>query len=250
VTLPIVVSRPVEKDDSGKNLGQDNLLASPWHTALVVLLLGLYAYWGTIRAARAQAGLGPSRPAMYLRTVFFELLFLGIVIVGVKLRGASLEAVWGQRWSSIGQVFRDLGLGICLLFLSTMLVSIIGGHQRVGAANQSINYLLPRSSVEMALWMLVSITAGICEEAIYRGYLQRQLGALTRNAWVGILLSAAAFGSAHLYQGLQRASVIAVAALLFGWFAQWRKTVRPGMFAHALQDGIAPLLLKMMRGSG
>ena len=41
--------------------------------------------------------------------------------------------------------------------------------------------------------------------------------------------------------------MIAVSGILFGWFAEWRKTVRPGMFAHALQDEIAPLLMKLAR---
>jgi len=247
MSLPILVNKPVEKDDSGSNIPRANLLASPWHTVFVLLVLGLYAYGATIRAARAQAGLGPSRPTMYLRTIFFELLFLGIVVAGVKLRGGSLQSVLGQRWKSVGQVAVDLGLGIGLLILSTLLAPILGGHQNAGAANQSVQFLLPETSLEMALWMLLSITAGICEEAIYRGYLQRQLGALTRNAWVGIVISAAAFGGAHLYQGVRRAAVIAVSGVLFGWFAEWRKTVRPGMFAHALQDGIAPLLLKVAR---
>ena len=247
MSLPILVNKPVEKDDSGSDIPRAYLLASPWHTVFVLLVLGLYAYWATIRAARAQAGLGPSRPTMYLRTIFFELLFLGIVVAGVKLRGGSLQSVLGQRWKSVGQVFADLGLGIGLLILSTLLVSILGGHQNAGAANQSVQFLLPLTSLETGLWMLLSITAGICEEAIYRGYLQRQLGALTRNVWVGIAISAAAFGGAHLYQGVRRATVIAVSGVLFGWFAEWRKTVRPGMFAHALQDGIAPLLLKVAR---
>jgi membrane protease YdiL (CAAX protease family) len=46
---------------------------------------------------------------------------------------------------------------------------------------------------------------------------------------------------------VRRAAVIAVSGVLFGWFAEWRKTVRPGMFAHALQDGIAPLLLRIAK---
>jgi membrane protease YdiL (CAAX protease family) len=97
------------------------------------------------------------------------------------------------------------------------------------------------------MWIALSITAGVCEEAIYRGYLQCQFNALTRSVPTGIFLSAAAFGAAHAYQGLQRASVIAASALLFGLLAQKRGTVRPGMIAHSLQDAVAPLLVKHMR---
>jgi membrane protease YdiL (CAAX protease family) len=64
----------------------------------------------------------------------------------------------------------------------------------------------------------------------------------SRTVFIGILISGAAFGAAHAYQGLQRAFVIGVSAVLFGLFAQWRGTVRPGMFAHFLQDAIAPVI--------
>src|SRR5437879_11984608 len=102
VSLPILVNKPGEpgeKDESANGSPGEklHLLASPWHTVFLLLVLGLYAYWATIRAARAQAGLGPSRPTMYLRTIFFELIFLGIVLAGVKLRGASLQRVMRSR---------------------------------------------------------------------------------------------------------------------------------------------------------
>jgi hypothetical protein len=177
----------------------------------------------------------------------FELLFLAIVIFGVRLRGSSLQTIFGRRWHSLGQMFRDLGLGVALLLASTLLVSILSGHQRGEPPDQSIGYLMPQTSFEMLLWIAVSLTAGICEEAVYRGYFQRQFIALTRSAPLGILISAVAFGAAHTYQGLQRAFVIAAAAILSGLLAYWRDTVRPGMFAHTLQDAIAPSLLKLMR---
>jgi hypothetical protein len=47
----------------------------------------------------------------------------------------------------------------------------------------------------------VAITAGICEEIVYRGYLQRQLSAFTGSLPIAVCLQAAIFGAAHLYQG-------------------------------------------------
>jgi len=198
------------------------------------------------QAAQDRAGTGPGRAVLYGRILFFELLFLGIVIVGVRLRGVSLQTIFGKRWQSVKEVLRDLGLGICLLVLSTIVGSLLGGHQRGGAPDQAIAHLIPQTSLELVLWMLVSLAAGICEEAVYRGYLQRQFSALCRNVPAGIVLSAAAFGAGHLYQGIVRAAVIAVSGVLFGWFAYWRKSLRPGMVAHTLQDAVAPLLLRAM----
>jgi len=224
-----------------------SLIASPWHTVIVIVVVGINAYYGTIRSAHQRAGLGPSRPYMYLRTMLFEFVVLAIVVLGVRIRGGSLQVIFGQHWRSLRQLLTDLGLGVLLLLASTVVASIFGSHQREGSAEHSISYLLPQTWNELLMWIALSIAAGVCEEAIYRGYLQGQFTALTRNVPAGIFLSAATFGAAHAYQGLQRASVIAASALLFGLLAQKRGTVRPGMIAHSLQDAVAPLLVKHMR---
>ncbi len=225
--------------------GESNqLIASPWHTLFVVVAAALYAYRSTMTAAGVRAGL-VNRPNLYLRTMLFEILFLAIVIFGVRLRGVSLETIFGRRWRSFGAVLRDLGLGIVLIVVSTIVVSTVGALLH-DTSNQSIQFLLPQSSLEMVLWVALSTIAGICEEAVYRGYFQRQFAALTHSLPVGILLSAAAFGAAHLYQGWRRAVPIAVMGALFGIVAQWRGTVRPGMFAHVIQDSVAPLLVKLI----
>ncbi len=174
-------------------------------------------------------------------------MFLAVVVIGVRLRGASLRNLFGQRWNSVGQVVRDIGFGLLLLVTSTVLVSIMGGHRHGSAPDQGIAYLIPQSSTELLLWLLLSVVAGICEEAVYRGYFQVQFTALTCSVPAGIVMSAAAFGGAHAYQGVGRAMVIGISALLYGVFAHWRGTVRPGMIAHSLQDAIAPALLKLVR---
>jgi len=101
---------------------------------------------------------------------------------------------------------------------------------------------IPRNScyhvarVEKELWVVLSITAGICEEAIYRSYLQRQFIALTKSVPLGIVLSALVFGAAHSYQGLAQAMLIGTLGAMGGTLAYWRRSVRPGMIAHVLQD--------------
>jgi membrane protease YdiL (CAAX protease family) len=101
--------------------------------------------------------------------------------------------------------------------------------------------LLPQNQLEIFLWILTSITAGICEEIIFRGYFQRQFSAWTGNVSAGVLLSAAAFGAGHIYQGWRSAIIILVYGLLFGILAEFRKSLRPGMMTHAWHDGFAGL---------
>jgi membrane protease YdiL (CAAX protease family) len=224
---------------------QLQLIASPWHTLMVVVIALLNAYRASIYAAQARTGLGTSRGYLYLRVIAFEVAVLAVVALGLWLRGSSLQNILGERWRSRGQMLRDLGIGVALWFVAIIVVSVLSSHS--GPADGTIAFLLPQTPMEMMLWVLVSSVAGISEEAIYRGYLQRQFTALTQSVLAGVLISAAIFGAVHAYQGWSRAVVIAISAILFGAVAHWRGTVRPGMFAHGLQDAIAPLLLKLLR---
>ena len=56
----------------------------------------------------------------------------------------------------------------------------------------------PGHAMESAVWIGVAITAGFCEELVYRGYLQLQFWSLMKNPWSAVALKAIVFGSAHL----------------------------------------------------
>jgi membrane protease YdiL (CAAX protease family) len=119
----------------------------------------------------------------------------------------------------------------------------------LGATDQreNIRFLVPHGRLELVLWVILSVTAGICEEAIFRGYLQRQLLALTGNAPAAIAGAAVIFGAGHIYQGYRGAVVIACYGAMFGVLAHWRKSVRPGMLAHAWQDTISGIAAGLLR---
>jgi membrane protease YdiL (CAAX protease family) len=63
--------------------------------------------------------------------------------------------------------------------------------------------LLPRTAGERRLFTLVGVTAGVCEEWLYRGFFLAVVSALAGGASIGVLVlvAAAAFGLAHAYQG-------------------------------------------------
>lgn len=215
-------------------------IASPLHTILVLAVQGGLAVRTMIRLGHTGAAANVDRVQLYERTLMSEWFMFALVLVGVWWSGSALATVLGDRWRSASEVLRDAGIGVAFLFVPVMLGAIFGGH---GAApDRVVQSLFPHGGVEITLWILVSITAGICEEALFRGYLQRQFMALTKNATLGIILSAAVFGMSHAYQGFGRAMQIGVLGATSGILAHWRKSVRPGMFAHALQDIMGGLL--------
>jgi hypothetical protein len=96
--------------------------------------------------------------------------------------------------------------------------------------------MLPRGPVETSLWLALSASAGFCEELVFRGYFLTQLRALTRSRWSALILQAALFGISHGYQGVTACLKIAVFGALYGIVALWRRSLRPGMIAHAWTD--------------
>jgi membrane protease YdiL (CAAX protease family) len=113
----------------------------------------------------------------------------------------------------------------------------------VGAGQAaSISQMMPHGWVERALWVLLAASAGISEEFVFRGYLQRQLTAFTGRTTMGLLLQVSIFAVAHGYQGVRSCLVIAIYGALFTLLALWRKSLRPGMIAHAWTDIIGGLV--------
>jgi uncharacterized protein len=226
--------------------GRYRRIANPLHTLVVLAAEGAIAFRGATSAEQMRIAVNPDRIRMYERTILTEWVVFAFVVLGVWLAGSPLATVVGERWRSLRDVLRDVGIGVAFSIVSTILLSVLDprGH---GSQDRAVRFLLPHGQVEIMLWIALSITAGICEETLYRGYLQRQFMAFTNNTPAGILLAGAAFGLAHSYQGLHWAVVIGIEGVLLGALAYWRKSVRPGMIAHAWKDALAPLFMALPR---
>ncbi|MBZ5696872.1 MAG: CPBP family intramembrane metalloprotease [Acidobacteriia bacterium] len=102
----------------------------------------------------------------------------------------------------------------------------------------------------MIAFLGLAMTAGFCEEILFRGYLQRQFLALTGRIEVAVALQAVVFGMAHTYQGWKGAVTIGVYGALFGVLAVVRKSLRPGMMQHAFQDSLAGIAIRVLTKRG
>ena len=216
--------------------------AASMHTVVLLVILGAWAALGWIMVNRMVTTANPHRMRSYALTLFFEWLLFAYVVGGVRRHGASALVVLGTRWNSFRELLRDIGIAAAFWLIAAVILQVIGGLLYAHAPRPNQEFLLPHNIGELALWIALSVSAGICEETIFRGYLQRQLAAFTKSAPAGILLSAAAFGAAHAYQGPRMMVLIAVYGAMFGVLAHWRGSVRPGMIAHAWQDSLNGLV--------
>ncbi len=163
---------------------------------------------------------------------------MGVVFWGIRLNGTTMRQLIGGDWSKAKWFFRDLGIAIVFLIASILLLSVVSSAMHLGLPN-NVRGFLPHTALEKSLWILLSLTAGICEEIVTRGYLQRQFTALTRSAPAAIVIQGAIFGVAHIYQGWGHVFVIFLLGCMLGGLAQWRKSLRPGIVSHFLQDATA-----------
>jgi membrane protease YdiL (CAAX protease family) len=221
-------------------------IAPVWHTAgVLALLLGIVVLSMRMRGA-APAGHANHRVLGYFISMASEWLIVGFIWLGGRWGVASLRNLAGSFAPGWRPILRDLGLAVAFLVGSNIVLGLLSflaarlGYPSQGGALQN---LLPRGAFEIAVFLLLALTAGICEETIFRGYLQRQFTAWTRSAAVGIVVQGVVFGFAHAYQGSTMIFIISVYGCLFGLLTFWRKSLRPGMIAHFLQDGIGGILL-------
>lgn len=97
--------------------------------------------------------------------------------------------------------------------------------------------LLPRTEQEKNLWVSVSMTAGICEEIIFRGFLfyyaQQLIGLETAGA---IAMSTAIFAIGHLYQGTANMLRVAFVGAVLGVVFAITQNLLYCMALHAFLD--------------
>jgi uncharacterized protein len=206
----------------------------------VVLALGLLAQHrpaptGQAGDSPAQLGAHSEAVGVYLAAICLDWALLYYCWAGVRRRGGTMVTMSGGRWLSWRAVGADLL--VVLPFWVVWEGVAYGVHQLLGpSAAKTVDALLPQSLLEVVLWILTCVTAGICEELVFRGYVQRQFRALTGSLAVAVVAQALVFGLGHAYQGWKNTIVICVLGILYGLLAAWRRNLRANVVAHAWSD--------------
>jgi uncharacterized protein len=92
------------------------------------------------------------------------------------------------------------------------------------------------------LLLFTTLTAGIMEELLFRGYLMPRLQLLLKNAWLTIIISSLLFGLAHYtYGSLGQIINPLFIGLIFAWHYQKYRNIKVLMICHFLIDFISVL---------
>jgi CAAX protease family protein len=146
--------------------------------------------------------------------------------------------VW--RPIALGVAF-GVGLFVLNRLLMTPMIEYFTGIRR---DLTRFDYLRGNITGLLKLVPLIWLTAGFCEEIVYRGYLITRIGKLfgsSKAGWLaGCLIAAIVFAFAHWYQGVAGMLVTGTIGLLLGLlFLQQRRNLWANTTAHLVADTIS-----------
>jgi len=222
--------------------------------ALVILGLPLRA-WVAMRQLRAagEQAQAELRPRVWTRGILTQwLLSLGVAMVWLANRRGpgSLGLVPRATWGLGG-----VALGIALVVLIVLgqrrqLDSDADMVRRVRARLELAGPLLPRTRREWPHFSLLALTAGVCEELLFRGFLVWVLGHALGSPWAVMGAQAVLFGLAHAYQGPRGMLLTGALGAFLGAVVWVTGSLWAAMVIHALMDLNAGDLAIRVLGAG
>ena len=217
----------------------------PWDIWLIFLVLAVVVPWrGRARLQQLLAKPrveGSERLALYASTIAFQWIAVAVAawrawaheftrielgleapnwlpITGLAVAGAALLAVF--QWANLRRVGR----------------SEVPARVRLQALAERI---LPQARRETELFLALAVTAGLCEEFLYRGFALAAFARAGLASWAAVGVSAVLFGLAHLYQGRGGFVSTTILGLLFGAVRLTSDSLIPVAVWHTAVDIVA-----------
>ncbi|WP_157964451.1 CPBP family intramembrane glutamic endopeptidase [Exiguobacterium flavidum] len=182
------------------------------------------------------------RPQLYLEMVKSSwILMFGVVLTSLLFgtRPAELGLVFWSTETDLLTFGCVMGANILLyfLFIRSRKSDRIKKMLRPLFSSEAERALLPRNEDERRSWRAVAWTAGVTEEAIYRGFwLYAAPLLLPAPSAIHLILMGIVFGMAHAYQGKSAIFVTGAMGIGFGFLYVKLQILWPLMLLHALLD--------------
>jgi uncharacterized protein len=217
----------------------------PWDIWLIFFLLGVIVPWRgryRLRELLAKPFVGErERISLYASTIAFQWLAAGVAAwrawahgFGATQLGLSTRCPWASIVAAI------VGGGILAALQWLNLRRMGRMPEKMRARLQALaERILPRSPRERVPFFALAVTAGICEEFLYRGFAMTALARSGLPLWSTVVISSLLFGCAHLYQGRSGLLGTTLLGLIFGVARIGFSSLAPVMVWHAAVDVVA-----------
>ncbi len=203
----------------------DRIMSLPDHLFVVVIaaiypIAGYIGYRSLLR--KIEAGMPVNRSHLYVQTISWQWVLFALAVIVWAISDRSW-GILGFNWDLNYRILIGTALtmaGVAFLYTQVRQVAtasteeVQGLHAEIG----ELSFMIPHNGSELARFNMLSLTAGIVEETLWRGFLFWYLGQVM-PIWMAALISAVGFGLAHAYQGLANVPrVMLVGAVLSGLY--------------------------------
>ncbi len=220
-----------------------------WDFALILLFLGIAVPLLGRRRVRQLMEI-PSTTKMDRLSLYASTLAFQWIAAGVILWRTGAHEI---RASQLGLEMTNpaLTVTVSIVLSALILLNQIMGLRRLVAHPEKIQGILPQlalklfpqDDVERLAFFALVATVALCEELIYRGFVQRVFQDWSRGSVVvAIIGSAAFFALAHLYQGRRGLVSTLTIGIIFSTIRAWTGSLLPGVVAHFVADITVGLL--------
>jgi membrane protease YdiL (CAAX protease family) len=217
------------------------VLAAGLATALAVAIVFIQPFAGRRRykalIARVETDPG-ARLHHYRRGIVGEWAAVLVVVVIGLLAGYTAGSIGMNAPNDATYVEQLIGEVTVLLFITTVFMRRPQFLDPLRRQAKGFAALLPRTTEERLTFAVLAVTAGICEENLFRGFgfaYVRFLWPGVGDGWL-ILITSAAFGFAHLYQGPRGVILTGLVGAVFASITLTTGSLVPAIIVHAMID--------------
>lgn len=204
--------------------------------AVVFPLLGVRDYRLLLR--RTSEGVADARVNAYKGVLKMHWPLTIGLLAWWLLSGNGLESMGlipvadGSQWVAIGAgIFAILAQVIYLATVSRNADKLTEIREQMG----ELSNLAPQTRTESRLFDMVSITAGVCEEILYRGLLLATLVSLV-GTWPAVAITSLIFGLGHAYQGIPGIVKTGLIGLILALLTVFSGSLFIAIALHAVVD--------------
>lgn len=220
-----------------------------WDFALILLFLGVAVpVLGRRRVRqlmRMPSTTKMDRISLYASTLAFQWIAAGIILWRSNAHGIRASQLGLQVPNPALVVSATVVLAALILLNQMMgLRRLVAQPEKThGILPQLALKLFPQDEVERLAFFALVTTVAVCEELIYRGFVQRVFQDWSRGSViVAVIGSAVFFALAHLYQGRRGLISTLTIGLLFSTIRAWTGSLLPCVVAHFIADITVGLL--------
>lgn len=204
---------------------------------MLPLLVVAWTIWGIFDYKKLKIALKKGNRGALLKE--YKITVVGELVGGAVAIGAigfSIFKPIDTFGIHLGEGANSLLVGGGIGLLASLFIMPIMAKKGKKVIVGDVDALVPKSNNERLWFALVAISAGLCEELVFRGYGLRLLHSMGLVGITLLVVSALVFGLVHIYQGVLGVIMTAVMGAFLAIIYIKTGSLWWAIIAHAILD--------------